>query len=264
MKQPILPAGVGSDRTHGNRIRFSRFRIVAVGILLLFILAITYGRRERRVQSFRWLSPVESTSYFKSPPYERFEFKILRSWPLLWNLYAKTHCHLNVRNQCYTVIGDNRQLINLDSSSQTSNDGTEAWVLTGAQLTSFRAANRSLLGSGRVFESLITTLEAMQTGVGQLMPADGTPGSQAHSFEMNLRPEIANHKLRLVISAKLIDQDIRAGGVIAASSTNLDVSCLATVPNGGALVVQRSRPDKDYWMVISVQATDATGAPRGL
>ena len=79
---------------------------------------------------------------------------------------------------------------------------------------------------------------------------------------VDLKPRVSGDLFKLLINVTDTGTNLDNSSASPSVKTNLAIACRASIPNGGALVIDSGKKgEKHYWLVLAPALIDATGKP---
>ena len=234
--------------------RVRRFRLILVLLTLLVLVISALFLFPPADTKMVWLTPAAVQEAAKPGPLKTAWYRFRRMiGPLNRLLPASQKARLRFDSSIYSLTN---APFDLGAPTATSTNGMCAWIIPPSSLQSFRAQLKSLppdalLGSPRMqtsdgIRSQMSIGSSIVVG-GKIVPV---------GLIVDLFPKISKNSIRLVVS--VVDSQTEASSI----KTNFAVGCAATVPDGGALVIDAGGAGEGrHWMVLSPVLVDATGVP---
>ncbi len=147
----------------------------------------------------------------------------------------------------------------------TNTGHLRAWMLSTTNYQVFAAALRT--NSGAKFLA-VPSLQINNGGSGQLqMTSNVKSGTNSIPVGtvVDLLPKAFGESVRIMTRVTLTEVSGKASDGMPDIQTNLAVACRATIPNGGALVLDSGNADKtsgkNYWLIFTPSLVDSFGKP---
>lgn len=250
--------------------------VFALSVILFLAAAVAWVISEGRPheQPIEWLSPSQSNRLWRPGLLESIQNRILR-WPPAGRFLARNRQGVRIDSHVITLpkvvyIPELKSQL-----TQTNPTGDVAYLLDRANLVDAEVALASPAASPRLplnsktqegerNRFVLASSMRMTTGSGMrssMASGNTAPGGAFSGATLDVYPIVRHGRFSLFVRA-VFTQPVT--NLIAGVFTNASISCRATVPNGGGVLVRHvdetANPAVSYWL-IKVTAADAKGNP---
>src|SRR5580704_3180170 len=152
--------------------------------------------------------------------------------------------------------------LSLGAPVSTNADGMHAWILSPPELNSFLKRLKETPNISTVSRPRISTADGVQSkmSVGNTILVGGA--LSLVGLSMDLTPKVSGDTFKLLVEVTDTETNTAVSPGLLSFKTNFTIACRATIPNGGALVVDAGNSGTNhYWLVLTPQLMDAAGKP---
>jgi hypothetical protein len=239
---------------------FLRLLFLAILLLVAVAIVIISVSRTNSLQRMTWLTPAEMAQAKSGGRIAvikaRFEWLI---GPLRRFIHRGPKALLNVRTLIYTVSPSAAGKINPGTPASTNDNGMRAWILSPDSLSSFRQSLKAAPGVDMQSAPEVSTADGLRSvvTVGNFSIINGV--SVPIGVNVDIIPRVSRGNLKILVSLTDTETNTTPPPFVR---TNLDISCRASIPNGGALVIDAGNTATNhYWVLLTPQLIDAAGNP---
>src|SRR4051812_9644395 len=240
---------------HRNRILVWT---LAAAVFVIAMLAVITAPPRESPEKLVWMTSAQLTQTLKPGKWTLLKYKMLR-WPGPWRWMGSKKPQIHIETRVVAFPNGTTWQIGRADFCRTNLQGQIAWIATPEQLEKFRGslkqARADILDVMRV-----TVADGMQASISSGSIMGGSTAFLGSSLHMLTK--IDHGAMRLLVEAA--STQAAEPAVVGGVQTNVTITCRATIPNGGALVVkngERSDSGTNYCIIIICTAIDAKGNP---
>ena len=251
------PATVASIR------RRALLRFLAVSISLLVILVVLFLVFASPNEQFTWLTPAQMAQATHPGPLTQLKYKLIRLAGPLMRYYHRNRPNILIASNILKTSSP-AALAGLGPPVITNASGMSAWILSPAELLSFRQALKTnsdvtMLSSPRIQTASGGSARAM---MGQSISF--SPGGITNiGIALDTVATASSSSVKLLLGAS--STELAGQSITNGIKTNFSAACRVVLPDAGALVINCRNADPsnptNYWLIVSPVLIDATGKP---
>ena len=247
-------------------LKRKRSRTLFIAVIALIILAVAtlallvpHSSDEKML----WLTPAQMARAKQPRPLTRLKNRL--EWvisPFRRFFHRRPKAMLLFDARIYNLSDASADKIQLGQPSSTNADGALAWILSASELSSFRDQLKAMPGLSLVNSPVIQTAEGVsaQLQTGNTVKVGGS--FVMVGLTVDLIPKVSGNSYKLLIGVTDTETNAVAPSASPSIKTNFAMSCRASIPNAGALVIDGGKSgEKHYWLLLMPTLIDTTGKP---
>jgi hypothetical protein len=236
---------------------------LAISASLLVILVVLFLVFASPNEQFTWLTPAQMAQATHAGPLTQLKYKLIRLAGPLMRFYHSHRPNILISSNILKTSSPTAPA-GLGPPFITNSSGMSAWILSPAELLSFRQAlktnsDMTMLTSPRIMTTSGSSTRAM---LGQSISF--SPGGITNiGITLDTSPTAAASSVKLLLGAS--STELAGQSVTNGIKTNFSAACRVVLPDAGALVMNCRNADSsnptNYWLIVSPVLVDATGKP---
>jgi hypothetical protein len=249
--------------TPNRRCVVRRFLAVSVSLLvILVVLVLVFASPNPQ---FVWLTPAQMTQASHPGPLTQLKYKLIRLAGPLMRFYHSHRPNISISSNILATSSPAAPA-SLGAPFITNAGGMNAWILSPAELASFRQALKTNSGVTMLSSPSMQTPSGVATRalVGQFIPL--SPGVSANigiTMDATATAYSGSVKMLLGVNSTELSGASTTNGLTI--KTNFSTACRVLLPDAGALVINCRNADAtnptNYWLIVTPVLVDATGKP---
>jgi len=245
------------------RRRRALLRFLAVSISLLVILVILFLAFAPSDSQFAWLTPAQMAQATHAGPLTQLKYKLIRLAGPLMRFYHSHRPNILISSNILRISSP-APPADLGPPFITNSGGMSAWILSPAELLSFRQALKTNTTMTMLSSPSIQTASggSAQAMIGQSISF--SPGGITNiGVTLDTAPTASGDLVKMLLGAS--STELAGQSITNGIKTNFSAACRVVLPDAGALVINCRNADAtnptNYWLIVSPVLVDATGKP---
>ena len=199
--QTKLPDSVPPSAARGRRTAL-RLAVAAAGIFLpaITILFVITASPSQKVV---WLTSANLTRSGQTGLFTGLKQKVARLMPqFVWRFWW-SQPQINIDSNLLTIPAEAAKRTGLGASAATNAGGMRAWILSPAQLKTFRQQLKTLSGVESLGSPRVTILDGRQVRVSVGSPVQVAGKVTPVGLTVDLTPKVVSGAIRLIVESHL-------------------------------------------------------------